>query len=293
VAGVTAIPLTVALADPAAATPSIDIELSLRANYDEQVESSATDAVEVATPAWEAASDPDLGEQDPWRRAREPERDNHVWLGPDPASQADERLVSPPLQVSANRPFAIRLDHRYRFEQSADPFGGGDEVTSWDGAVIEISDDDGATWRDVAELADPGYTGAIGVESGNPLAGRDGFVGESPGYPAFTSVAIDLGEQLADRTVRVRFRIGADAAVGDAGWELDNIAFEGITNTPFGALQEDSCGDEPDAGPEGDPAADDGTGSCGCGTVEPAGAGALLWVVVGGLLLRRRRRRSI
>jgi hypothetical protein len=34
----------------------------------------------------------------------------------------------------------------------------------------------------------------------------------------------------------LRFRIGTDVFLGDEGWELDNLAFQGITNTPFPAL---------------------------------------------------------
>lgn len=49
-------------------------------------------------------------------------------------------------------------------------------------------------------------------------------------------VTLNFGTQLAGQTVRLRFRIGTDMLVGDEGWELDNLAFQGITNAPFPAL---------------------------------------------------------
>jgi hypothetical protein len=36
--------------------------------------------------------------------------------------------------------------------------------------------------------------------------------------------------------VLVRFRIGADSSTGAPGWDIDDIAFTGLTNTPFTAL---------------------------------------------------------
>jgi len=36
--------------------------------------------------------------------------------------------------------------------------------------------------------------------------------------------------------VIVRFRIGADDSTGSPGWDVDDIAFTGLTNTPFTTL---------------------------------------------------------
>ena len=38
----------------------------------------------------------------------------------------------------------------------------------------------------------------------------------------------------------IRFRVGADDSTGAPGWEIDDIAFSGITNTPFPALLPES-----------------------------------------------------
>ena len=43
----------------------------------------------------------------------------------------------------------------------------------------------------------------------------------------------NLGTAYAGQTVRVRFRIGADEATNEFGWELDDLAFSNLTNEPF------------------------------------------------------------
>ena len=37
----------------------------------------------------------------------------------------------------------------------------------------------------------------------------------------------------------MRFRSGTDAATGDTGWDVDDIAFTGLTSTPFARLTPD------------------------------------------------------
>ena len=41
------------------------------------------------------------------------------------------------------------------------------------------------------------------------------------------------GMAVAGEAVRIRFRIATDEAANDIGWQLDNLAFQGITNLPF------------------------------------------------------------
>ena len=84
------------------------------------------------------------------------------------------------------------------------------------------------------------YGGAITNTSGNPLGGRQAFVKASAGFPAFVTTTINFGTMLSNRTIRVRFRIGTDDAVGTAGWTLDDIGFTGLTNTPFSTVSNDA-----------------------------------------------------
>jgi hypothetical protein len=103
--------------------------------------------------------------------------------------------------------------------------------------VIELSTDDGGTWQDVTAFGvTPGYGAPLEVGGENALEGRPAFTGKSPGYPARSNVTLDFGTQLAGQQVHLRFRIGSDFIVGAAGWNIDNIAVSGITNTPYPAL---------------------------------------------------------
>jgi MYXO-CTERM domain-containing protein len=177
---------------------------------------------------------------------------NHYWHGNDTGVPSDEILTSPGLVVSTTVPFVMNFSHRYSFEADVD--GG----IYYDGAVMEISDDNGATWVDVSAYTpkplDPGYTQKINATlppdagqsdasppEANPLAGRMGFAGDSPGYPNYLTTSLDYGMTLAGKTVKFRFRIGTDEGTGAPGWDLDNFTFGGpqfssLTNTPFGAI---------------------------------------------------------
>jgi hypothetical protein len=59
------------------------------------------------------------------------------------------------------------------------------------------------------------------------------------GWPAFSNVTLNPVAGLSGQNVIVRFRIGADESTGAPGWEVDDIVFTGITNTPFTALVPD------------------------------------------------------
>ena len=106
---------------------------------------------------------------------------------------------------SATTPFVMNFSHQYSFE--ADVAGG----IYYDGGVLEISEDNGMTWKDAMSYAgiDPGYTQVIyssvpppppdagPVDAGlnaNPLGNRPGFAGESPGYPgSWLTTSLDFG----------------------------------------------------------------------------------------------------
>lgn len=204
-----------------------DAQQSLTLNFDELLASSASDDAEAATAAWtpQLQGDPDTARA--WSR-REVGPLQHVYAGPDLGGIAVTSLVSPPLQVSTTQPLVVAFSHRFQFESS----GGVD----WDGGVIEVSTNDGSTWTDVAALSvTPGYNGTITDQASNPFETRAAYVATSTGYPALQPVTLDFGSQFAGQTLRLRFAIGSDEAEGAAGWEIDDIAITGITNTPFNA----------------------------------------------------------
>jgi len=206
-----------------------------RVNYDETPEASPIDTVESETPSWEAIGTVDSV----WGRGQSDSSSNHFWHGIDYASLSDTSLTSPELQVSATENFVLTFTHRYKFEFSPG--------TYWDGSVIEVSEDGGATWTDISTYAAPGYGGVISTQADNPLGDRMGYVDENASWPGTDTVTLDMGTQLAGKTVQVRFRIGTDQAVGNHGWEIDDIGFQGITNTPFPLFDADQtdCGGMP------------------------------------------------
>jgi hypothetical protein len=44
---------------------------------------------------------------------------------------------------------------------------------------------------------------------------------------------LDFGTQFAGQAVQLRFRVATDECCFGAGWEIDDIAVTGVTNTPF------------------------------------------------------------
>ncbi len=153
--------------------------------------------------------------------------------------------------------------HRHSFERD-------DQKRNWDGGVVEVSTDDGATWVDVGASAYPGKLET--KDSANPLKGKSAFVGKNAKFPEYEPVTLDLGDAYAGKTVLVRFRMGTDEGTASVGWDVDDIAFTGITNTPFAARVPDAtkpCGAEPPETPAAEPAdplagLEAGGAGCGC-----------------------------
>ncbi len=293
--------LNVNLNDPDAVKPSVDVPYTALFNYDDKLASSASDDVESSKPVW--TTDHGKGKpREAW--TRQGSATNHFWHGDDTPSPADESLVSPPLTVAASGDFTISFGHTYKFETdpgSASPAGPA-APTYFDGAVLEISADGGATWDDISKYADPGYTGKITGSPGassNVLAGRSAYVGALANYPALADVKLNLKAQLAGKTVQVRFRIGSDDAAGVEGWDIDNIAFGGITNTPFSTIVDNAKVCSAPAGADagtgtgaGGSPGNDGTGGCATtpgGSRGPWGMAAGLIGALGLFVSRRRR----
>ena len=128
----------------------------------------------------------------------------------------------------------MTLDTRYRFEFDTNP------NTAWDGGVIEISVDDGANWVDAGPYLSPGYGMALFTGSGNPLAGRQAYVNANASFPNTDTITASFGTAFQGQTVKVRFGVATDAAAGAYGWEIDNVVFSGIDNTPFGVVVPES-----------------------------------------------------
>ena len=238
-------------------------------NVTEVPASSAIDDVEARATAWTRSGT--LAPQI-WSRV-ETTPGNHAWLGIDYGAPSDTSLVSPPLDVSATLHLVLSFEHSHSFETSSN--------TNWDGGVIEVSTDGGKTWGDISMYGTPSYGGMIGDPANmamNVLKGRQGYVATNPSWPATDTVSIDMGTALAGKTAQIRFRIGTDDAGGDVGWQLDNIGFTGITNTPFASLAPDTVPCTGSSSSSGGGAGGSGAGGSGAGgSGGPGGSGGHLY----------------
>jgi hypothetical protein len=225
-------------------------------DYDSVAETSATDDVEAPESTWTRNG----GAATAWKLIREGSNQRWTIIGTE--NVADRSLISPPLVVAADQPFTMTFTHRFSFERN--------RGQNFDGGVIEISTDDGKTWKDAG---DPLYNGTIAsMDNASALAGRKAFTSRSTGYPEYATVKLDLGTTYAGQTVKVRFRFASDEGTASPGWDVDDIAFTGITNKPFTSKVADTtpCNTAPvdtDAGTNpGTPPPDDTVegGACNC-----------------------------
>ncbi|HYO66609.1 MAG TPA: myxosortase-dependent M36 family metallopeptidase [Archangium sp.] len=216
-----------AFRDEAQASPGDKVHsFGLETQYDEAPATTATETVEGRTLPWGYAHDPALTPGS--FRVVEVIADlNRTFFGPNLGAPSDLRLVTPPLQVSDTEPLVVSFRHAYDLEFDATGY--------FDGAVIELSNDGGATWVDIGDAL---YNGTlINPATGkNPLKGRRAFVGTSTGFPTLSSATLNLGTTYAGQTVQLRFRIGSDDASARTGWFLDDLAFTGILDTPFTSI---------------------------------------------------------
>jgi hypothetical protein len=132
----------------------------------------------------------------------------HAWYVPDDPVVTDSRLWNTtPVALGAGS--TLTFWHRYQFEG-----------TSYDGAVLEISTNGGVTWQDLGPyITANGYNGTISTGFGNPLGGRQGWVGD---LTTWTEVVVDLSA-FAGQQAQIRWRIGCDSSISDVGWYIDDV----------------------------------------------------------------------
>jgi len=93
----------------------------------------------------------------------------------------------------------------------------------WDGGVVEISTNNGATWSDLGPyMIQNGYNGSMGTGSNNPIGGRDAFTGNSNGFIKTTVSLLSYPNQNA----LFRFRAASDDNTANIGWYIDDILLQ-------------------------------------------------------------------
>ncbi|MBK7145787.1 MAG: S8 family serine peptidase [Xanthomonadales bacterium] len=108
----------------------------------------------------------------------------------------------------------LRYDARFQLE------------TGWDGVVVEISTDDGATWSDLPPSG--GYPGSFEATGSPPInacgypSTRGAFSGDNG---AFQTYASSLAAYAGQR-VRIRWRLSTDPGIELQGFHLDAIRID-------------------------------------------------------------------
>jgi subtilisin family serine protease len=136
----------------------------------------------------------------------------------------DDRLVSPTQFVSGIT--HLTFWHRYGFEDL------------FDGGVLEVSLNDGASWQDIevagGVFVTGGYVGQIDpANPENPLRARHAWTGASdpPSGTTMSQVDVNLAA-LGGNEVLFRWRLGQDELVpsnhAPFGWYLDDVAFSNL-----------------------------------------------------------------
>lgn len=153
---------------------------------------------------------------------------NTAWYTNDPAvtdlAAKDDRLISPSVDVSTTSQLQFR--HRFSTEDT------------FDGGVLEVSTDNGASWQAV-----PGTAFLAGGYNSTATGLPEAWSGNSASYPDVNDVAVNLSA-YAGFGRRFRWRLLADANAGAEGWWVDDIRF---TNT----LEPGTCNPIPPCQPGG------------------------------------------
>ena len=120
-------------------------------------------------------------------------------------------LTTPPIELQAGTP---TLEFAARYDIEAD----------WDGVVLEISTDDGASWTPLTP--DGGYPGDFSLTQSPPInecgypASQGAFNGSTGGAFVGHSVTLD---GFAGQTVQLRWVLSTDPGTEDEGFYLDDI----------------------------------------------------------------------
>jgi pimeloyl-ACP methyl ester carboxylesterase len=151
---------------------------------------------------------------------------------PDQDGVSDKTLDSPGIAITTT---TAQLSFRNNYNTEHDP---PPNEVFWDGGVLEVSSPNinGGAFTDITNPAvggsfvTGGYTGIIDGTAANPLAGRMAWSGNSGGY---INTVANLGANVSGQTIKLRFRIGTDEAVGMPGWRVDTISIvDGLCPSP-------------------------------------------------------------
>ena len=135
----------------------------------------------------------------------------------DPGVVSDKRLDAPAVYFFEG--FAPQLTFRHNFNLKASDI---DPTIGFDGAVLELSTDDGNTFNEVAASAfvTGGYNRTISTDRGSPIAGRQAWSGNSAG---FITTVVNLPAPQGPGVI-LRWRMATDKSGSGEGWRVDTVS---------------------------------------------------------------------
>jgi hypothetical protein len=156
---------------------------------------------------------------------------------PDASNVGTSDLISPSI-VLPGGPSTLSFTHFYDLETNT-----ASATDGFDGGVLDIKIGANA-FADIlaagGSFAANGYDHTIDSGFGNPLGGRQGWSGTSPG---FATTVVNLPASAQNQSVQFRWRCGTDNSNGRPGWRIDAIGVSGrvccANAAPFLAAQSD------------------------------------------------------
>jgi len=137
----------------------------------------------------------------------------NAWWGEDVEIVTDQYLVSPTVSLpSGGEGLTLQFWNWQTIEDN--PPG------CFDGAVVEVSDDAGATWtRLEAELLTDPYDGPVSTCCDNPIGGDSAWCGDPQDW---LESVVDI-DAWAGSSAQFRFRLATDFSVSREGWYIDDV----------------------------------------------------------------------
>ncbi|HYI03088.1 myxosortase-dependent M36 family metallopeptidase [Hyalangium sp.] len=226
--------LSIAFNEPSLPASAATATFDSRVHYDEVLNTSAGDTFEGELSAWTYTN---FGRLPGFAPATEKPATgplNRFLHVQNHGVASDTLVTSPWIQVNPTGNFIMTFRYRHSLEGTAG--GAGLAAPFWDGAVLEWTDN-GVDWYDTfLDLGrNPGYAAFL-QPSDNPLSERAAYVGTNALFPGWSTATVNLGTIFAGQGVRVRFRIGTDSEASAYGFDVDDVQFTNIANTPFGTL---------------------------------------------------------
>lgn len=167
-----------------------------------------TDNMEGAVPGWTSVP----GGTAPWTvvatgYASSP---GHAWFSADQEGVKNDLLLTPLIDLTGATAASLRFFHTYKHEQD------------YDGGVVQVTTDGGATFDNVDDwIESGGYTGIISPYTNSVIRGQMAWTGGELGTPG--EVLVDLGPWVG-YPVRIGFRLACDALAHETGWYVDDVS---------------------------------------------------------------------